>query len=1055
MSLKLFRRGSARCLGLLSAFVTILLCLYYISMGQPTLQPKDTTATITIIGGSGSTSSNAGNANGALLHLPLQHFNKNSPHKIKINDQETLEKHKYVILQQKQQQQLSSAVGSIAVSNDDETGMVVDNPNWDGKCYILNESVTNITAGDEYPKFDFQPEWIRTKEYWDRGFEERFEAQKSDKERPSLKIIVVPHSHNDPGWLKTFVNYFQADSRQILNLMVTKMQEYKEMTFIWSEISFLQLWWDQAHPTKQRALKRLINSGRLEITTGGWVMTDEANVHIYAMLDQLIEGHQWLRNNLNVTPTVGWSIDPFGHGSTVPYLLSGSNFEGAIIQRIHYAWKQWFARQQNGDFIWTPYWEKQGGTQSNKQGQLLMHNMPFDIYSIKGSCGPHPYICLNFDFRKIPGEYTEYSVKAEFITDENIEKKAQLLLEQYARTASLFPHNVALIPVGDDFRYNKEREVDQQYINYKKLIDHIMDNKRLYNVDISFGTPKDYFNEIRKRSESFPTFKGDFFVYSDIFSEGRPAYWSGYYTTRPFYKIMSADLEHNLRAAEILFTIAYNNALKFHHENAIKIFEKNYEKMINARRNLALFQHHDAITGTSKAAVMRDYAMRLFESTQDVVKMQESTIELLIQNGTSHHNFLLSELERDNFSKLPRKTPIPLGINSIGSDFVDINLGLNGEKAKSTSFVIYNSLAQKRLEVITLRTLVPNIKVYNELGAELRHLQINPVWNITDPYDLGINTGSSSAGRIRVSTRQYEVMFVAQLDALSLNTYRVEIDEVNYKHAMATIYCDECTDTTTPPSVTTNGEFTVKSKPAGDVQLENNHMRLLFDEKTGFLKTVTRKNKDQKLLQPMQCAIKFAAYRSAQFHSGAYLFKTDPEQSEREKDRKTIYDELPNISEKTVCCQTIVIDIDCFLAPKKLSLTRPAIYPFSSSQYPYPILSPDMSQVASWHTPSVYSAASTFRNPYPSSLPINTTIPSDFPFRFSPSLMPSVHSSPHHVLNSHPAVVTPGPKQDCGQDSTTNHRFSSKKKEQMLILQLRKLNAIIILRPSLDFLVQF
>lgn len=64
--------------------------------------------------------------------------------------------------------------------------------------------------------------------------------------------MVVPHSHNDPGWLKTFVNYFQSDSRQILNLAVTKMPEYGNMSFIWSEISFLQLWWDQAHPTKQR-----------------------------------------------------------------------------------------------------------------------------------------------------------------------------------------------------------------------------------------------------------------------------------------------------------------------------------------------------------------------------------------------------------------------------------------------------------------------------------------------------------------------------------------------------------------------------------------------------------------------------------------------------------------------------------------------------------------------------------------------------------------------------------------------------------------------------------
>lgn len=51
------------------------------------------------------------------------------------------------------------------------------------------------------------------------------------------------------------------------------MQEYTDMTFIWSEMTILQLWWDQAHPTKQRALRNLINSGRFEITTGGWVNT--------------------------------------------------------------------------------------------------------------------------------------------------------------------------------------------------------------------------------------------------------------------------------------------------------------------------------------------------------------------------------------------------------------------------------------------------------------------------------------------------------------------------------------------------------------------------------------------------------------------------------------------------------------------------------------------------------------------------------------------------------------------------------------------------------------
>uniref|UniRef100_A0A6B2EGV0 dTCF n=1 Tax=Phlebotomus kandelakii TaxID=1109342 RepID=A0A6B2EGV0_9DIPT len=112
------------------------------------------------------------------------------------------------------------------------------------------------------------------------------------------------------------------------------------------------------------------------------------------------------------------------------------------------------------------------------------------------------------------------------------------------------------------------------------------------------------------------------------------------------------------------------------------------------------------------------------------------------------------------------------------------------------------------------------------------------------------------------------------------------------------------------------------------------------------------------------------------------------------------------------------------LDPKAIGLTRPAIYSFPTSQYAYPMLSPDMSQVATWHTPSVYSAASGFRSPYPASLPINTSLSSDFSFRFSPtSLLPAVHTPPHHVLNSHAAIVTPGPKQEVTQD--TNHRYRS------------------------------
>ncbi|KAL0280877.1 UNVERIFIED_CONTAM: hypothetical protein PYX00_002041 [Menopon gallinae] len=111
-----------------------------------------------------------------------------------------------------------------------------------------------------------------------------------------------------------------------------------------------------------------------------------------------------------------------------------------------------------------------------------------------------------------------------------------------------------------------------------------------------------------------------------------------------------------------------------------------------------------------------------------------------------------------------------------------------------------------------------------------------------------------------------------------------------------------------------------------------------------------------------------------------------------------------------------------------MGLSRSPMYPFpAGSTYPYPMLSPEMSQVAaSWHTPGMYpiSAGAGFRSPYPTSLPISTTLPSDF-YRFSPTGLlpghPGLSPHGHHSLSSHPAIVTPGPKQELGHHTQSDH----------------------------------
>lgn len=486
----------------------------------------------------------------------------------------------------------------------------------------------------------------------------------------------------------------------------------------------------------------LVKSGRLEITTGGWVMADEATTHYYSLLDQLIEGHSWLKRTFNIIPRVSWAIDPFGHSSTMNYLLTELGFKGAVIQRINIGWKQRMAWNMTGDFVWKANWQKKYPEIS----PMITHNMPFYGYSTSASCGPDTKKCLDATV-KLFRNFTD----SQLATD---------IMGEYARSGSLFRHNVVLVPVGNDFSFQNKTEFDDTYSYYSRIINFVNSNPKLFNNSwIQFGTPRDYFKIVKRREreyknlKGFPTLRGDFFPYSDITEMRIPQYWTGFYSTRPNFKRLGRDMEDQLRATEILYTIAYNVANTRRLMPILLQLEHGFMDLIEARRHLAIFQHHDAITGTSKIPVMYDYGNMLFKSINNCLRLQEMAIGSLMGE-------VEPQREEDNVNQLK------VSSTREWKHFLDTpEMNTMKMKNKTRQFVIYNSLARERTEVVTIRVSSPNIKIVDSDGLEVE-IQINPVWATTD---------LSYKRFLSISETEFEAIFVAKLPPLSLVTYFIEV----------------------------------------------------------------------------------------------------------------------------------------------------------------------------------------------------------------------------------------------------------------------------------------
>lgn len=699
---------------------------------------------------------------------------------------------------------------------------------YDSHCpFKINVApLSDINMLDIYDRIGFEN---KDGGVWKQGW--KIEVDEMDWNRNNiLKVFVVPHSHNDPGWIKTFEEYYISQTKHILNNMLNKLPEDPRRKFIWAEISFFAMWWEDLSEDEQSQVRNLVKNGQLEIVSGGWVMNDEANSHWISIIHQYTDGHQWLQQNLNYTPKSSWSIDPFGMSVTQASLLKKMGFHNMLIQRVHYSVKKYLASMKQLEFRWRQMWDHQGNT------DMFTHMMPFYSYDVPHTCGPDPKICCQFDFKRLPGHglHCPWKIAPQPITDTNVAMKANLLLDQYRKKSKLFKTNVVLAPLGDDFRYDHSTEWDVQYNNYQKLFEYMNSNPDLH-VKAQFGTLSDYFNAVLKelKLSDFPVLTGDFFTYSDRDDH----YWSGYYTSRPFYKRMDRVLLHYLRSAEIIL------CLKYLKNDLTTEKDTEFERMLQeARRSHSLFQHHDGITGTAKDLVVKDYAVKMLDAIHSCQKIiQYYTHKLLLKPDITEFNqeeiyYNIDDI-RHTWNELEERYSIVIG-----------------PEMRTKKIVIYNSLTFTRIEVITLIVSTPTVEVIDSNGKRIQ-CQVSPVFEY----------GST------ISQTKYHLSFIATVPAFSLISYTINA-----------LWRHELTEQTVLASIKIYNQYTDKQRgfsafPSFEVfptprefTLHNSRVTASFNN-FGLLKALKAG------VNTIPVHLDFAKYgvKHIQETSGAYLFMPD------------------------------------------------------------------------------------------------------------------------------------------------------------------------------------
>jgi lysosomal alpha-mannosidase len=180
-------------------------------------------------------------------------------------------------------------------------------------------------------------------------------AASTAPKQPVVNLHLLPHTHADVGWMQTVNSLARVNISRILDSVTSELVANPQRRFVWDEMVFLQIWWEtQATPAQRDAFRGHVLARRIEFVDNGWSQHDMGCTTLDSMLNNWVEGHEWIRTHFGAEyePRVGWSLDPFGPSSTQAVLQAYMGMDAWFFTRISSDEVAQRKKAQEVEFVW-------------------------------------------------------------------------------------------------------------------------------------------------------------------------------------------------------------------------------------------------------------------------------------------------------------------------------------------------------------------------------------------------------------------------------------------------------------------------------------------------------------------------------------------------------------------------------------------------------------------------------------------------------------------------------------------------------------------------------